>query len=61
MDQIYLKTYAGQTGLPPWGENFAAGDMPSGEYQISFLMNGMHQREVTVEPGKLTLVTFELE
>jgi len=61
MDQIYLKTYAGQTGLSPWAENFASGDMPAGEYQISFLMNGMHQREVTVEPGKLTLVTFELE
>ena len=60
IDQFYLQTYAEKRlmGLNPWGENFAAGDLPAGEYQISFLLNGMQQQIVTVQPGKLTVVKF---
>ena len=64
IDQIYLKTYAEKSlmGLDPWGENFAAGDLPAGEYQISFYHEGdLQQRVVEVQPGKLTLVIFELK
>ncbi|HLE51129.1 MAG TPA: peptidoglycan DD-metalloendopeptidase family protein [Anaerolineales bacterium] len=64
IDQIYLKTYAEKSlmGLDPWAENFAAGDLPAGEYQISFYHEGdLQQRVVEVQPGKLTLVIFELK
>jgi len=63
LDQLYLKTYtdthiAGQT---PWGENFGAGGLIPGEYQISFWLDGMHQKIVEIEPGKLTFVNFVVE
>ena len=63
IDTFYLKTYGGEalSGLEPWGENFAAGDLPAGDYQITFYVEGkLQQRVVTVEPGKLTLVTFKI-
>jgi murein DD-endopeptidase MepM/ murein hydrolase activator NlpD len=58
----YLNTYAESrlVGLAPWQEGFAAGDLPAGEYQISFAQLGMQQRVVEVRPGELTLVTFEI-
>jgi murein DD-endopeptidase MepM/ murein hydrolase activator NlpD len=56
----YLNTYSENkmVGLEPWEESFGIGDLPPGEYQVSFLANGMQQRTIQVEPGKLTLVTF---
>jgi murein DD-endopeptidase MepM/ murein hydrolase activator NlpD len=58
----YLNTYseARLAGLEPWQESFAVGDLPAGEYQISFTQRGMQQRIVEVRPGELTLVTFEM-
>ena len=59
--QIYLRTYIedGQMGLSPWGETFAAGYMPEGTYQISFWYRSkLYQREVEVQPGMLTFLTF---
>lgn len=63
IDQFYLKTYTEKrlVGLDPWQENFAISDLPPGEYQISFMLNGLYQQVVTVEPGALTLVTFVIE
>ena len=63
IDQFYLRTYSGESlmGLEPWEENFAAGGLPAGEYQISFLMDGMQQRVVEVFPDQVTFVTFEIE
>jgi murein DD-endopeptidase MepM/ murein hydrolase activator NlpD len=60
IDQYYLKTYSGKrlVGQPPWTENFAIGDLPPGEYQISFMGDGVQTQLVTVEPGKVTLVTI---
>ena len=57
----YLNTYSENrmAGLEPWGESFAIGDLPPGEYQISFFRIGMQQLTVQVEPGKLTLVTMK--
>jgi murein DD-endopeptidase MepM/ murein hydrolase activator NlpD len=62
-ETYYLNTYSENkmAGLQPWEESFGIGDLPPGEYQISFFKNGMQQRTVQVEPGKLTLVTFQLE
>jgi len=59
----YLNTYSENrmAGLEPWGESFAIGDLPPGEYQISFFRNGMQQITVQIEPGKLTLVTMKPE
>jgi hypothetical protein len=61
-ETYYLNTYSENkmAGLQPWEESFGIGDLPPGEYQISFFKNGMQQRTVQVEPGKLTLVTFRL-
>lgn len=63
LDQYYIETYAEKRllGLPPWEESFAIGDLPPGEYQISFWLSGMQQREVEVLPGKLTVVTFHIK
>jgi murein DD-endopeptidase MepM/ murein hydrolase activator NlpD len=62
LDQFYVRTYSGESlvGQEPWQESFALGDLPAGEYQISFLYNGMQQMEVEVQAGQLTLVTFEI-
>jgi hypothetical protein len=62
IDRFYLATYSAKrlSGQPPWQENFAAGDLPPGEYQISFMGRGVETRTVTVEAGKLTLVTIGL-
>jgi murein DD-endopeptidase MepM/ murein hydrolase activator NlpD len=59
---LYLKTYSesGLSGQSPWGENFASWDLTPGEYQISFWLDGLHQRVVEIQPGKLTLVTFQV-
>jgi murein DD-endopeptidase MepM/ murein hydrolase activator NlpD len=64
MRQLYLKTYLdqGQLGLDPWKESFAASYLPEGTYQISFWYHSnLYQREVEVQPGKLTYVTFEVK
>ena len=58
---IYLRTYLedAQSGLSPWGESFAASDLPEGTYQISFWYGpNEYQREVEIQPGKMTFVTF---
>jgi hypothetical protein len=59
---IYLNTYSEDklVGLDPWQESFAAGDLPAGEYKVSFFLVSMQQRIVEVRPGELTLVTFEI-
>lgn len=58
---IYLRTYLeeDQLGLSPWEESFAAGDLPEGTYQITFWHGAnQYQRQVEIEPGKLTYVNF---
>ena len=45
---------------PPWGEDFGLGDLPPGQYKISFVQYGFQQYQVQVLPGQLTLVTFQL-
>jgi murein DD-endopeptidase MepM/ murein hydrolase activator NlpD len=62
-DTIYLKTYTSESmrGLPLHGESFALGDLPAGQYQISFMMEGLQQSVVEVEPGNLTFITFVIE
>ena len=59
-----LKTYLdeSQRGQSPWGESFAAGDLPEGTYRIS-LWHGSerYQREVEIQPGKLTFVNFQVK
>ena len=63
IDQIYLRTYSGESliGQDPLEENFAVGSLPAGEYQISFLMDGMRQKVVEVQPDKVTVVTFVIK
>jgi murein DD-endopeptidase MepM/ murein hydrolase activator NlpD len=62
IETFYLSTYTGkrQSGQAPWIENFAAGDLPPGEYQISYIGEGgsVDTQLVTVEPGRLTLVAI---
>lgn len=58
----FVGTYEekGLVGRPPWGENFAIGDLPPGQYNISFVQYGYQQYKVQVLAGQLTLVTFRL-
>ena len=63
LDQFYLRTYekSDLRGLSPWEESFAISELPPGEYQITFMFNGLQQRVVEVLPGMLTLVEFQIE
>jgi murein DD-endopeptidase MepM/ murein hydrolase activator NlpD len=60
--KIYLTAYQDKRliGQPPWEESFAAGDLPPGTYRVTFVRAGIQQRQVQVQPGKLTLVTFRI-
>jgi murein DD-endopeptidase MepM/ murein hydrolase activator NlpD len=64
LDTLYIGSYTEKrlTGLSPWEESFAMGDLPPSSYQITFLRNNdTHQRVVDVLPGQLTFVTFQIE
>lgn len=62
LETYYLKTYSDRrlSEVSPWQENFAIADLPPGRYQISFFLKGFQQREIEVQPGKLTLVNFTI-
>ena len=59
--EVYLASYEEKAllGQPPYGESFAAGDLPSGWYRISFPYFGLQSRDVQVTPGQVTVVTFQ--
>jgi murein DD-endopeptidase MepM/ murein hydrolase activator NlpD len=61
---VYLETYATDS-LPSddnWGEQFAAGDLPAGMYQISLIADGvLIEDQVQVKPGSLTFVALRLK
>jgi murein DD-endopeptidase MepM/ murein hydrolase activator NlpD len=59
----YLQTYTDQRlwGLAPWYESFGVGDLPAGDYKISYWLNGYQQRVVTIESGKVTVVVFKTQ
>lgn len=61
LGRIYLKSYGNRDlmGQDPWEESFAAGDLPAGRYQISFLYYGMQTYVVEIQPGKLTRIEFK--
>lgn len=63
LDQVYIKTYSDKKmrGRAPWAESFAVSELPPGKYQVSFWLGGMQQRLVDVEPGKLTVVRFNIK
>lgn len=54
------ETYASTNlnGDEMWGENFLFGDLPAGNYRISFVSGTLHERVVEVLPGQVTMVTF---
>jgi hypothetical protein len=58
--RIYLETYSEKalTGLSPYEESFAAGDLPAGWYRITFIQNGMQEHLLQILPDQLTVVTF---
>ena len=62
-NKYYLNTYTDfkLDDQPPWHESFAIGGLPPGEYKVSFIRNGFRQRRLQIEPGKLTVVTFQLD
>jgi hypothetical protein len=62
-DTYYVNTYEDRrlVGKEPWIESFAISDLPPGEYQITFVKNGIQTRLVEVLPGQLSLVTIQLD
>ena len=61
-----LETYAPEEhpvrGDDAWQENFALGDLPAGQYRVSFIWeNVLYERWVEVQPRKLTVVIFIVE
>ena len=62
--QVYIRTYLDPNlrGREPWKESFTASNLPEGTYQISFWFGPKrYQREVEVQPGMLTFVSFEVK
>ena len=59
---LYAITYADMSvnGDDAWGENFAVGDVAPGRYLVQFIAMGLHQYEVEVLPGQVTLINFDL-
>jgi hypothetical protein len=59
----FIEPYADATlnGDDLWGENFALGGLPSGSYQVSFVLGTLYRQQVQVLPGQLTLLAFCLE
>ncbi len=57
------RTYYVEVGIAPdpeWGENFALGDVPPGEYVIKTRVNGrLYTAQATVEAGQTTLVIIQ--
>jgi murein DD-endopeptidase MepM/ murein hydrolase activator NlpD len=48
-------------GMPPAWENALLGDLPAGRYRITYLWGGvLYERWIEIQPGKLTLVSFEV-
>ncbi len=42
-------------------ENFALGDLPAGNYRLSFVLLGkLHERLIKIEPGRLTIVEIKI-
>jgi murein DD-endopeptidase MepM/ murein hydrolase activator NlpD len=62
-----LETYATKETQPvngddAWQENFAAGELPAGDYRLTLVYNGaIHEQVVKIVPGKLTFVSFVLD
>lgn len=62
--QVYIRTYLDPNlrGRDPWKESFTASNLPEGTYRVSFWLGPKrYQREVEVQPGMLTLVSFEVK
>ena len=60
---IYVETYAGDevNADDGWGEMFGLGDLPAGQYTLSFTYGKVYKLTVEIEPGQLTLATFCIE
>ncbi len=61
-NRAFVGTYE-EKGLleqPPWDEDFGLGDLPPGQYNISFVQYGFRQYTVQVLSRQLTLVTYRL-
>lgn len=58
----FVGTYEekGLLNQSPWREDFGLGDLPPGQYKVSFVQYGFQQYQVQVLPGRLTLVIFQL-
>lgn len=58
---FYLSTYANLTvnGDLTWEESFAIGDLPAGNYRVSFIARGLQYFDVEVLPGMVTMITFD--
>jgi hypothetical protein len=56
----FVETYGDRTrGTPAYGEHFAIGDVPAGEYVLGVEVDGRQvYRRVRVAPGRLTWVEF---
>jgi hypothetical protein len=62
LERFYLNGYQERAlvGNLPWEESFGLGDLTPGWYRVSFVQYGMQSRQVQVQSGALTLLTFDL-
>lgn len=57
----YVDSYADWTvnGDDIWQENFVLSNIPAGKYRVSFVARGLQSYDVYVQPGMVTLITFD--
>ena len=60
IETYYIETYADSTvnGDNQLKENFALGDLPPGNYRVSFVARGLQKYDVIVQPGKISMIVF---
>lgn len=59
--RYYGESYAWNTPVSPvWNENLVFGDLPEGEYRITFILNGVfYDSTVPVAAGRLTIASIQ--
>lgn len=61
--RFYPKTYAASraNGHPLLGENFAAPDIPAGDYRLALVFGQLYEVFFTITPGSLGFINLQLD
>ena len=59
-DTVFITTYEDRafSFKPPFEENFTAGNLPAGTYELSFIAYTLEKYQVEIRPGELTQINI---